>query len=356
VKPVPKWWLATDCEGPLALNDNAFELCTAYLPAGERIFRVLSRYDDYLVEVERRAGHPAGSTLRWVAPFLRAFGLTEARARDFAARTLLFLPEVPPVLRAVKDLLPAFVISTSYRPYIEALCDRVGLPADCTFSTPFPLDAHSLAPGEAERLAALAADLAGLSPPEWPEGAAGPEDLEPEHRATIRVLARAVAELEGLSLAPLLRAVAVVGGPAKARALREAAQRLSALVGEALYLGDSITDAEALSLVRTAGGVAVAFNGNRYALAAAEIAVLSPHAGPILALAAVHARGGPQAVRDLVASWPEAARDRNFAPGWKPEYARAEMLFVEEQDFETLVARSEAVRRRVRGEAVGSLG
>ncbi|MGB9886181.1 MAG: hypothetical protein ACPLPT_07125 [Moorellales bacterium] len=351
-----RWWLATDCEGPLTLNDNAYELCSAYIPQGDRLFALLSRYDDYLVEVERRPGHPAGSTLRWVAPFLKAFGLTEAGAREFSARTLRFLAEVPVVLPAVNARLPAFVISTSYRPYIEALCNRLGFPVERTFSTPFPLDAHPLSPGEAERLRGLAAELAGLSLPEWPEGAMQAADLKEEDRETVQVLARAIAELESLSVGPWLRAITVVGGPAKARALQEAAKGTSASVGEALYLGDSITDVEALSLVRQAGGVAVAFNANRYALAAAEIAVLSPHAGPILALAAAHARGGPAAVRELVAAWPQIPFPEILPPEWKAEYGAAEMLFIEGQDFRSLALRSEALRRRVRGEAVGSLG
>ena len=42
--------LDTDCEGPLALNDNAFELCRDFLPPeGARFFTQISRYNDFLV-------------------------------------------------------------------------------------------------------------------------------------------------------------------------------------------------------------------------------------------------------------------------------------------------------------------
>ena len=44
--------LDTACEGPLALNDNIFELCREFIkPHGDRLFRQVSRYDHYLAEV-----------------------------------------------------------------------------------------------------------------------------------------------------------------------------------------------------------------------------------------------------------------------------------------------------------------
>ena len=41
----------TDCEGPLTLNDNAFELAANFIEDGGELFKILSLYDDYLVDV-----------------------------------------------------------------------------------------------------------------------------------------------------------------------------------------------------------------------------------------------------------------------------------------------------------------
>ena len=38
----------TDCEGPLTLNDNAFEMCAYFIEDGDELFKILSLYDDYL--------------------------------------------------------------------------------------------------------------------------------------------------------------------------------------------------------------------------------------------------------------------------------------------------------------------
>ena len=44
----------TDCEGPLTLNDNAFEMCSNFIKDGHELYKILSSYDDYLVEIEKR--------------------------------------------------------------------------------------------------------------------------------------------------------------------------------------------------------------------------------------------------------------------------------------------------------------
>ena len=68
--------LDTACEGPLALNDHAFELCRDFLrPYGARFFRQVSRYDDYLANLVKKPGYRAVDTLKLILPFLKAQGL-----------------------------------------------------------------------------------------------------------------------------------------------------------------------------------------------------------------------------------------------------------------------------------------
>ena len=49
----------TDCEGPLTLNDNAFELCEHFIDDGDKLFKILSLYDDYLVDIVKKEGYKA---------------------------------------------------------------------------------------------------------------------------------------------------------------------------------------------------------------------------------------------------------------------------------------------------------
>ena len=78
--------LHTACEGPLALNDNASELCREFIkPHGDRFFTQVSRYGDYLADIAKKPEYQAGDTLKLILPFLKAHGLTNAMIRDFSS-------------------------------------------------------------------------------------------------------------------------------------------------------------------------------------------------------------------------------------------------------------------------------
>ena len=59
----------TDCEGPLTLNDNAFELSKYFIDDGANLFRTLSLYDDFLVDIVKKENYKAGNTLKLILPF-----------------------------------------------------------------------------------------------------------------------------------------------------------------------------------------------------------------------------------------------------------------------------------------------
>ena len=51
----------TDCEGPLTLNDNAYEMAAEFIENGGELFKILSLYDDYLVDVVKMPDYKAGN-------------------------------------------------------------------------------------------------------------------------------------------------------------------------------------------------------------------------------------------------------------------------------------------------------
>ena len=56
----------TDCEGPLTLNDNAFELCAHFIDDGDELFKILSLYDDYLVDEVKKDIHTLEDLLNFL--------------------------------------------------------------------------------------------------------------------------------------------------------------------------------------------------------------------------------------------------------------------------------------------------
>ena len=61
-------YICFDLEGPLSPQDNAYELMKLF-PNGDRIFEVISRYDD-LLALEGKEDYEPGDTLSLIVPFL----------------------------------------------------------------------------------------------------------------------------------------------------------------------------------------------------------------------------------------------------------------------------------------------
>ena len=70
--------IPTDLEGPWVTNDHAYEVAKLLnefgreKDFGEKLFEILSAYDDYLYFTEKRKNYNPGSTLALIAPFLLA--------------------------------------------------------------------------------------------------------------------------------------------------------------------------------------------------------------------------------------------------------------------------------------------
>jgi len=300
----------SDCEGPLCLNDNAFELCARYIPDGERFFTQVSRYDDYLADVVRREGYEAGSTLKLVAPFLKAFGLTNEAMLAFSRDSVDMVAGAGEMFDHVRSLrLPAFVVSTSYQQFAHAVAERLRLPLDDVYCTPFDLDAVSLSGSEADDLQALVRRIAEAPPIELPED--GGEEISPPARESIVLMEEIFRRrLPAMNAQTVIDSVRLLGAEGKAIAIRSSLERTGYGPADVIYVGDSITDVKAFELVRSGGGLTVSFNGNRYAVDAAEIACAAADAVAGSILIDVFARHGREAALDLASRWPEEMSDQ----------------------------------------------
>ena len=142
--PAPRRIYVTDCEGPLTKNDNAQEIAARFIPDGAEFFARLSKYDDFLADVVHKPGYNAGDTLRLLPPFLKAFAVTDEDVEAFSAEGVLLVPGALQMLDETAALLPTFIISTSYTPYLKALCALTGFPVDHVSCTELSLDAWQM--------------------------------------------------------------------------------------------------------------------------------------------------------------------------------------------------------------------
>ncbi len=349
----------TDCEGPISKNDNAMELTASFVPQGEQFFSLLSKYDDFLADVERRPGYKAGDTLRLILPFLKAFGATDKGIEEFSRAHILLMPGAAETLRFIRERMPAFIISTSYEPYIRALCEVIDFPFEQTYCTALVLDRYPLLQKEEKYLHEVAGEIARMPMIEWGEGASGPAALSEAGRKVVRRLNQIFwEELAGMQIGRVLAEVDPVGGEAKAAAVRAILQRTGAAVGEVMYVGDSITDVQALEMVKRGGGLAVSFNGNAYAIKGAQVACLGRDTAIISICAQLFAAAGREGVLALLPQW---GREALQSAGVGEEQLAllapdAEIGEITPDNQARWVQRSQEFRKHVRGIRIGSLG
>ena len=216
----------TDCEGPLTRNDNAMEVAAAFVPDGAELFARLSRYDDFLADVLHKPGYNAGDTLRLIVPFLLAYGVGDRDVEEYSADTVLVVPGARDLLRDVAAALPSYIISTSYTPYIRALCRVVDFPFAHCRCTSIDLDAWHLTRDEADWLRDRAEAILEQPVIELPEAARSAADLSAADRAAVAELDRLFwTEMgaQGRRSADIVAAVRPIGGGLKLAALREIA-------------------------------------------------------------------------------------------------------------------------------------
>jgi energy-converting hydrogenase A subunit R len=161
----------------------------------------------------------------------------------------------------------------------------------------------------------------------------------------------------------MLREVNPVGGTEKARAVKDIVKKMGCSLDNVMYVGDSITDAPALRLVKENGGLAVSFNGNSYSVRESDVAVLSGDTVVTSVLAEAFSRLGKKVALRLVNEWNSSGLKKYCVVAKLRE--RMSALFsdgfpkveqVTSDNMERLIDESSVFRKTVRGEAIGKLG
>ena len=354
----------SDCEGPISKNDNAFELAENFIPNGDKFFTNISLYDDVLADSLNKPGYNAGSTLKLILPFFKAYGVTDSQMEEFSAKNILLIANSQATLRYAQAIADSFIVSTSYEHYIKALCKTVDFPYKHTYCTKVRLDKCAITPQEKERLRKTAQEIAQMHLIEIPQAAKTLEDFSVRDQAAIKRLDEIFwNEIPKMFIGKSVIDVVTVGGEQKAEAIRDVAKRLDVHLEDVMYVGDSITDVEAFKLVRASGGLTVSFNGNSYAVKNAEMAVQSESNLVTAAIVDLFCKLGKEKTLMALNLW-------NFDVLKKNQVDEAllkqlstiyldclpKVQIVTAKNMESLIKESSAFRKKVRGVAIGRLG
>jgi energy-converting hydrogenase A subunit R len=354
----------SDCEGPISKNDNAFEMTSHFVPNGDKIFTVISKYDDVLADALKRPNHKAGSTLKLVLPFLKAYDVTDTKMREFSAQNLVLISNIKDTLQHIRNVAYAFVVSTSYEHYMKALCKALGFPYENTYCTRVSIDKYHLTEGEKTKLKETAKKISQMPTIEIPPEAKSITDFSEKDKETIQRLDEVFwKEIARTDCGRIFSEVNPVGGSEKAASIKDVVQKVNVALADVMYVGDSITDVEAFRLVRDNGGLTVSFNGNQYAVKTAEIAVLSENSIVTAVIADVFSRFGKKQALSLVENWNSEALKKSTIDQtllsklfrlYPKELPKTKIITNE--NMEILAKESSEFRKKVRGAAIGRLG
>ena len=305
----------TDCEGPLTLNDNAFELAAKVIDDGDELFKVLSLYDDYLADVVKKENYKAGNTLKLILPFFACENLTNSDMVEFSRNNIYSVRDSKFLLSYLKKAMNIYIVSTSYGQYIEAVSNYMDVDFKNTFYTDVDVDVLNLNDDEIEKIGQFKKLILE-----------NPDDYE----LFDDIFFNQITEM-------------------------------------GIY--EKIKDIEVVGFARKNNGISISFNGNEYPLKVAEIAIVSPSAVTTAVIANIYAKYDKNKVLKFIEDYNASddlkvlfdqyeidleIREKFFEVFASKEYPIIEI--VTDENYEDVLKSSKHMRNNIRGQDIGGLG
>ena len=340
----------TDCEGPLTLNDNAFEMADSFIENGGELFKILSLYDDYLVDIVKKQNYKAGNTLKLILPFFVVENLSNDDMVEFSKNNICSVNDSKFLLKYLNRAMNTYIVSTSYGQYIEAVSNYMDVPFENTFYTNVDVDCLELNDDEIQKIMEFK-DLILTNPEDY--------ELFDDIFFT---------QIPKMGIYEKIKPIEVVGGEGKKLAIDEIIKRDDINVDEILYIGDSITDVEPLEFARKNNGISISFNGNEYPLKVAEFAIVSPSAIATAVIANVYAENDKDTVLEFIDDYNNNEELEKLFDDYNIDAEIKDRFFkvfaedyplikrVNDSNYEDILKVSKEMRNNIRGQDIGGLG
>lgn len=292
-----------DLEGPISDQDHAQVVCRKFVKGGDKLFPVLSRYvlSRYILPPFNEEGYEPGDTLSFQIPFLIEAEVTEEDLREVSAQAGIVPGIIEFFTEVQRDECTIGIISTSYEQHAFSVAKRIGLPMERIYCTRFPLDQLRKKRVDKDFICQVRERAVNLYCDDLESGI-----NDTEMKKVLDPFFLGYLPKTELGQA-MITEVIVMGGRRKVWALEEAVQVNGGFhLGNAFVVGDSVTDSRMTQVVEAAGGIALAWNANRYVLPYATCGVAAADAQAVKPLfEAWRKKGGRAAVRKIIEAMPE---------------------------------------------------
>ncbi len=360
-----------DLEGPISVLDFAAEIGRMLGKKSElnlsnydmgEFFSMISLYDDYLIEeqgVKEKLGIPEyqpGDTLRIMAPMYVAC-FSSGELENLARQNLGILPGCKELMMVLHENWDVYVISTSYTQFAYNVARELNIPEDHVYCT--ELNVEELREG----LVNIEKEVNVLV-----------KEIFQKYLDNNKNLTSIIEDLNTFfwsgnesDYLKIMNKVKVRGGKRKELAVEEISEKTGIPISNMIALGDSITDINMLQRLKDDGGIAVSFNGNRFSVKRANIAITTPNS-----LGALPIFEFKDNIVEFLKTWEEHQdqfknNPKNIPKDLISEFARKKFIkhdFVpmihdlrakNEEELKAIIEQQVVMRKRVRG-WVGSLG
>jgi len=272
-------------------------------PNGDRLFEVISRYDD-LLTLEEKEGYEPGDTLALIVPFLILHNISEANIAALAAEASLTGGAKKLISQLQYSGWRVFCISTSYEQYALRITQKLDIYTHNVACTSFPLNKlrATLCQEDQKLLQQAEKDILKLHP------------ITDDKRIKQSLDRFFWEKIPSTRLGAAISQVKPVGGRRKVAALNKFADKYDQPLSSWVVVGDSITDFRMLQAVEEAGGLAIVFNGNEYALPYATMSLASTLLSDLQEVLEAWQKGKRGGVEKLVKKLEKAggAEDRGY--------------------------------------------
>lgn len=300
----PDRYVVCTAWGFLTRNNDNEDLCKRFVDDGERFYRVLERYDRLSSYVLNREDATAGSYYKWCVPFLKAFGATDHLIHKCCTEDMVLMPNAGRTIRYISGMMPTYITTSMYEHGTMEMIERLGCPLCQVADTKLCIDQTMMGRAESRNLRAVAKTISDLDVPENFYELNVPTELLDEDISIIKTLDSIIPDkIADAGAMGLMESTDAMTSHKKAYRMLDI-RRLTAIdLDCTMYVGSSSTDFQPMDLVRDEGGLAIAFNGEEFAVRGSNVAILSEDTTAVSLFASMFFDKGPQSAMELAENW-----------------------------------------------------
>jgi energy-converting hydrogenase A subunit R len=288
-------------QGLLCSANSMKRMCDRFIRNGGKLYDILTAYDDIMMLDLSHEDPGAGDARKMLVPLLKASGVTDSSVYEYFVSDMGLMPNSG-IIHYLNGLMTTQLLSEAYQHHSVALCECIDLPTDTIRCTEVSFDELDISKQDGKRLRDIASNLLKMDVPKVTISG-DMYYIDRKDQTILDTIEEMAEKIEATDLFYQLEEMRPLGGNEKAFAVMDVRSMTNVGDDNTVYIGTNGTDQQAMDIIRSNEGLAMSFNGNRYAVGVSNVAVMSPD--PIVAavLTAEFYTGGMEGVLSMIDAW-----------------------------------------------------